>query len=167
MSKFFITNSTLIETNILNITVVVIFLFFFLGDILKESLSNRKKKIITDFRKLNQRTFQLKKSLNCSLRDLEKARKKIQNIKSQNLILIQKEQNIFNKKVSNDLKLLHISYINIYILEKTKIHKQLFKKLIEISLNKVNMNLYLHLNDYNHHRLNNLQILNFRYYDQN
>ncbi len=157
-------NTNIIETNVLNLAVVVAVVVIYVGDALKSLLANRKETIVTNYQEADRRALQAKERVNQAQKQFEEAKQKASKIRNQASITIENEKEKFNREIIEDLNRLRVFQQESYKLEQQKVQNQIAEKLIELSLNQVKKKIKLRLNASNHSILNNFQIVLFTNY---
>jgi F-type H+-transporting ATPase subunit b len=160
-------NTNIIETNVLNLAVVLAVVIIYVGDALKGLLANRKETIVTNFQEADRRALQAKERVNQAQVQFEEAKQKASKIRNQASITIENEKEKFNREITEDLNRLRVFQQESYKLEQQKVQNQIAEKLIELSLNQVKKKIKLRLNSSNHSILNNFQIVLFTNYKKN
>nr|AHK10008.1 ATP synthase CF0 B subunit [Prototheca wickerhamii]CAB38452.1 ATP synthase CF0 B chain (subunit I) [Prototheca wickerhamii] len=157
----FAINTNIIETNLLNLAVVIALVFFYVGGTLNELLIDRKKIILMNFQEANQRALRAKEGVDQAKIKFEVIKKQALKIRHKASITIQYEKEKVGHGISEDLKILKNLKESAYKLEQKKIKNHLSTRLIQLSLNKVKDKIKLRLNSSNHNILNHLQIILF------
>ena len=160
-------NTNIIETNVLNLAVVLAVVVIYVGDALKSLLANRKETIVTNFQEADRRALQAKERVNQAQKQFEEAKQKALKIRNQASITIENEKEKFNREITQDLNRLQVFQQESYKFEQQKVQNQIAEKLIELSLNQVKKKIKLRLNASNHSILNNFQIVLFTNYKKN
>ncbi|KAL6766094.1 atpF (chloroplast) [Auxenochlorella protothecoides x Auxenochlorella symbiontica] len=167
LADHFSFNTNIIETNVLNLAVVLAVVVIYVGDALKGLLANRKETIVTNFQEADRRALQAKERVNQAQIQFEEAKQKASKIRNQASITIENEKEKFNREITEDLNRLKVFQQESYKLEQQKVQNQIAEKLIELSLNQVKKKIKLRLNSSNHSILNNFQIVLFTNYKKN
>ena len=76
-------NTNILETNVLNLAVVLAIVITYVGDALRGLLANRKQTILNNFREADQRASEAQDRLNQARLQLEKAKTKADEITKQ------------------------------------------------------------------------------------
>lgn len=167
LADHFSFNTNIIETNVLNLAVVLAVVVIYVGDALKGLLANRKETIVTNFQEADRRALQAKERVNQAQIQFEEAKQKASKIRNQASITIENEKEKFNREITEDLNRLKVFQQESYKLEQQKVQNQIAEKLIELSLNQVKKKIKLRLNSSNNSILNNFQIVLFTNYKKN
>lgn len=96
-------NTNLYETNILNLTVVLIVVVKVVGDALRSLLDQRRQAILATLEEADQKAREAKKRLEIAQRDLEDARIRVQEIRTQMNQTIEKDNLFIQKQLKRDL----------------------------------------------------------------
>uniref|UniRef100_UPI0030025388 ATP synthase CF0 subunit B n=1 Tax=Prototheca miyajii TaxID=2034260 RepID=UPI0030025388 len=148
----------LIETNVLNIALVLIILVVYLGNTLKKVLINRKENVFFNFKQIEQLLLERHKLFNQATIQLNEAKTEIKNIRKQTLFLIKKEKEKIQFDFFEKNKQLKKIQEEIFHIEEKKIQKKFTEFLVDFSLNKINKKLKKLLNYSNQKSLNNFKI---------
>ena len=85
-------NTNILETNVLNLAVVLAIVITYVGDALRGLLANRKQTILNNFREADQRASEAQDRLNQARLQLEKAKTKADEISQQALFTVDQEK---------------------------------------------------------------------------
>ena len=101
-------NTNILETNVLNLAVVLTVVITYVGDALRGLLANRKQNILNNFREADQRASEAQDRLNQARTQLEQAQAKAKQIREQALVTIEQEKNQIVRQNQEDIKRLSI-----------------------------------------------------------
>lgn len=160
-------NSNIIETNILNLTIVLAIVILYLGGKLKELFANRKENILSNLQEAEHDVFEGQKRVKHAKFQLEKAKKKALIIRERSLLIIEQEKDKISSEFTKEFKRLENIQQETLKLEKKKVKQQLTKKLIKLSLMKALQKIKLQLKASNQDKLNNFKIVLFANYKEN
>ena len=76
-------NTNILETNIINLAVVIAVVISFVGDALRSLLENRKQTVLNNLREADQRATEAQEKLNQAQAQLELSKKKAAEIREQ------------------------------------------------------------------------------------
>jgi len=160
-------NTNILETNVLNLAVVLAIVITFVGDALRGLLANRKQTILNNFREADQRASEAQERLNQARIQLDQAKTKAQQIGEQALITVEQEKKQFVRQTQEDIKRLGILQQETLKFEQQKAQNQLAQKLVRLALHQVREKLQQRLNNSLHSAVNNFQIVLFTNYKPN
>jgi len=160
-------NTNILETNVLNLAVVLAIVITYVGDALRGLLANRKQTILNNFREADQRASEAQERLNQARIQLDQAKTKAQQIGEQALITVEQEKKQFVRQTQEDIKRLGILQQETLKFEQQKAQNQLAQKLVRLALHQVREKLHQRLNNSLHSAVNNFQIVLFTNYKPN
>lgn len=160
-------NTNLLETNVLNLAVVLAIVLTYVGDALKGLLENRKQTILTNFREADQRAAEAQDRLSQAQIALEQAKTKAQKIREQAIVTIEQEKKQFVRQTQEDIKRLGIVQQDTLKFEQQKAQNELAQKLVKLALHQVREKLNQRLTSSIHSAVNNFQIVLFTNYRAN
>lgn len=160
-------NTNILETNVLNLAVVLAIVITYVGDALRGLLANRKQTILNNFREADQRASEAQERLNKARIQLEQAQTKAKQIQEQALITIEQEKKQFVRQTQEDIKRLAILQQETLKFEQQKAQNELAQKLVKLALHQVREKLNQRLNSSIHSAVNNFQIVLFTNYKPN
>jgi F-type H+-transporting ATPase subunit b len=129
-------NSNLLETNIINLVVVVGVVIYLGGDVLKSLLAARKDSILQTLNAVEEKYKKTLTALKQAETDLEAARKNVKTIQSENQITLQNRYNFLLERIQEDLSRLENSQKIALEMEKAKIGKKLYFECTSFALNE-------------------------------
>jgi len=157
-------NTNILETNVLNLAVVLAIVFTYVGDALRGLLANRRQTILNNFQEADQRASEAKARLEQAQLQLEQAKSKAQKIREQALVTIEQEKNQFVRQTQEDIKRLGTLQQETLKFEQQKAQNELAQKLVKLALHQVREKLNQRLNSSIHSAVNNFQIVLFTNY---
>lgn len=157
-------NTNILETNLINLSVVIGVVVSFVGDALKSLLETRKQTILNNIQEANQRANEAQERLNQARAQLELAQKKANDIREQGLLNAEREKNQCVRQTEEDiLRLEEIKQITLNS-QQQKARNQISQKVIDLALNQVKRELQSGLDQVNHVSVNNFKIALFTNY---
>lgn len=157
-------NTNILETNVLNLAVVLAVVVTYVGDALRGLLENRKQNILNNFREADQRAFEAQERLNQARMQFEQAQVKAKQIREQALVTIDQEKKQIVSQNQEDIKRLTILQQETLQFEQQKAQTELAQKLVQLALHQVREKLTQSLNSSIHSAVNNFQIVLFTNY---
>jgi F-type H+-transporting ATPase subunit b len=157
-------NTNILETNVLNLAVVLAVVVTYVGDALRGLLENRKQNILNNFREADQRAFEAQERLNQARMQFEQAQVKAKQIREQALVTSDQEKKQIVSQNQEDIKRLTILQQETLQLEQQKAQTELAQKLVRLALHQVREKLTKSLNSSIHSAVNNFQIVLFTNY---
>jgi len=160
-------NTNILETNVLNLAVVLAVVVTYVGDALRGLLANRRQTILNNFQEADQRASEAQARLEQAQLQLEQAKAKAQKIREQALVTIEQEKNQFVRQTQEDIKRLGTLQQETLKFEQQKAQNELAQKLVKLALHQVREKLNQRLNSSIHSAVNNFQIVLFTNYKAN
>jgi F-type H+-transporting ATPase subunit b len=160
-------NTNILETNVLNLAVVLAIVLTYVGDGLRGLLENRKQTILANFREADQRATEAQDRLRQAQQELEQAKAKAQKIREQASVTIEQEKKQVVQDTQEDIKRLGILQQDTLKFEQQKAQNELAEKLVKLALNQVREKLNQRLTSSVHSAINNFQIVLFTNYQAN
>lgn len=157
-------NTNILETNVLNLAVVLAIVITYVGDALRGLLANRKQTILTNFREADQRASEAQERLNQARLQLEKAKTKADEITQQAIFTVDQEKKQILQQTQEDIKRLSILQQETLKFEQQKAQNELAQKLVRLALHQVREKLNQRLNASIHTAVNHFQIVLFTNY---
>lgn len=160
-------NTNILETNVLNLAVVLAIVITYVGDALRGLLANRKQTILNNFREADQRASEAQDRLNQARLQLEKAKTKADEISQQAVFTVDQEKKLIISQTQEDIKRLSILQQETLKFEQQKAQNELAQKLVRLALHQVREKLNQRLNSSIHTAVNHFQIVLFTNYKPN
>jgi F-type H+-transporting ATPase subunit b len=160
-------NTNILETNVLNLAVVLAIVITYVGDALRGLLANRKQTILNNFREADQRASEAQDRLNQARLQLEKAKSKADEISQQATFTVDQEKKQILFQTQEDIKRLSILQQETLKFEQQKAQNELAQKLVRLALHQVREKLNQRLNSSIHTAVNHFQIVLFTNYKPN
>lgn len=160
-------NTNILETNIINLAVVIAVVFFFVGDALRSLLENRKQTVLNNLREADLRATEAQEKLNQAQIQLENAKKKAIEIGEQGLTTAEQEKlQTINQAEKDVLRLEELKQETIQ-LQQQKALSQISQQVVALALTKVREKLTKSLDDTFHSSVNNFNIVLLTNYKPN
>ena len=157
-------NTNIIETNVLNLAVVLAVVVTYVGDALRGLLATRKQTILNNFQEAEQRASEAQERLNQARNQFEQAQLKAKQIREQAGVTIEQEKNQIVRQNQDDIKRLSVIQQETLQFEQQKAQNELAQKLVQLALHQVREKLTQRLNSSIHSAVNNFQIVLFTNY---
>jgi len=157
-------NTNLLETNVLNLAVVLAIVITYVGDALRGLLANRKQTILANFREADQRATEAQDRLRQAQLELEQAQAKAQKIREQASVTIEQEKKQFLRQTQEDIQRLGTLQQETFKFEQQKAQNELAQKLVKLALQQVRDTLNQKVTSSIHGAINNFQIVLFTNY---
>jgi F-type H+-transporting ATPase subunit b len=158
-------NDNILETNVINLAVVVGVVVFFVGKNLTAILENRQQTILNNLREADQRAAEAQEKFNQAKLQLEIAEQKAEQIREEGLLKATIEKNNCLNQYEQDLARLEEykqETLNFY---QQKVFNQLYVSLVAKALQKVKQKFEKRLDDQFHITVNNFFIARFTEYN--
>jgi len=127
-------NTNLIETNILNLRVVVRIVISQVGEFLKIRLNDRRKMILSILQEADTKNAQLQQQLEDARKALDEAQLTVQAIQNQSIQSVEQENLIIQKKLEDELKRFQENSKKLIKLERQRTIESITKYITELAL---------------------------------
>nr|AYD72539.1 ATP synthase CF0 B subunit [Halicoryne sp. HV04044] len=164
MEETFHFNTNILETNILNLSVVVGVVVSFGGDALRSLLDNRKQIILNNLQEAEQRANEAQDKLNKARNQLDISRQKALEIYQQGELTVEQEMNQCIQQTQDDINRLEEMKIETLFLYKQKTISQFSYQVIFMALQQVREKLKTIMDSSIHTSINNFNIALFKNY---
>jgi len=160
-------NTNILETNIINLAVVIAVVVTFVGDALRSLLENRKQTVLNNLREADQRATEAQEKLNQAQSQLELAKKKATEIREQGLVTAEQEKAQTIGQAEKDVLRLEELKEETIKLQQQKVVSQLSQQVVTLALTKVREKLKKSVDDAFHSSVNNFNIVLLTNYKPN
>nr|YP_009106257.1 CF0 subunit I of ATP synthase [Interfilum terricola]AIT95072.1 CF0 subunit I of ATP synthase [Interfilum terricola] len=157
-------NTNILETNIINLAVVLGVVISFVGDALKSLLDNRKQTIVKNLLEAEQRAIEAEEKLNKAQNQLQAAKQKAIEIREQGLLTAEQEKKLCIRQAEQDAKRLETLKYETLEFQQKKIINQISQQVVKLALNQVRDKLNTKLEKTFHTSVNNFNIVLFTNY---
>lgn len=134
-------NGNILETNIINLAVVIGVVVVFVGDALKSLLETRKETIKNNFQEANKRNLEAQEKLNQARVNLELAEKKAFQIIEQGSVTAEQEKKNGIQQAELDIAQFDEIKQETITVQQQKIMNQVSQQVVELALNQVRQKL--------------------------
>lgn len=160
-------NTNILETNIINLAVVVAVVFTFVGDALRSLLENRKQTVLNNLREADQRAAEAQEKLNQAKSQLELAKTKASDIREQGFVTAEQEKLQTISQAEKDVLRLEELKDETIKLQQQKALSQISQQVVTLALTKVREKLTKSLDSAFHSSVNNFNIVLLTNYKPN
>lgn len=157
-------NGNILETNIINLAVVVGVVVTFVGDALRSLLENRRQSIVNALQQAEQRAQEAKAKLATAQAQLDLAKEKADTIRQQGRTAADQERAQFAAQTKADTERLQSLTEDSLLLQQQKAVAQVSQKVITLALAKVREKLKRGLDTTVHESVNNFTVVQFTNY---
>jgi len=133
----FALNTNILDTNIINLVVVLGVLFTVGGDALKATLDNRKEAILSTMQEAEERAKQAQAQLEEAKKALASAKSKAEEIRKQSVVAAEKAKNQILMQTEEDSKRLEQTKQEIISLQQQTALQKLSKQVVALALAQV------------------------------
>lgn len=154
-------NGNILQTNIINLAVVIGIVVSFGGDALRSLLENRRQTILNNLEEADQRARDAQQKLNQSKSQLEVAQKKAVEINKQGSTTAESETKQSIRQTQNNVKRLEENKQETLKLQRQKAINQVYQQFVSLALNQVRKKLSSRLDASFHASVNNFNIVRF------
>lgn len=127
-------NTNLLETNVLNLRVVVRIVVKVVGDALRELLDQRRQTILSTLQEADKKKYILQQQLDIAKEAVKIARITAEDIRSQSIQTIDQENYAIEEKLKKDLELLQQSSNQAIKLERQRAMQSITQQVISLAL---------------------------------
>jgi F-type H+-transporting ATPase subunit b len=160
-------NTNILETNIINLAVVIAVVITFVGDALRSLLENRKQTVLNNLREADLRASEAQEKLNQAQAQLELAKKKATEIREQSITTAEQEKQQTIRQAEKDVSRLEELKDETINLQQQKALSQISQQVVSLALTKVREKLTKSLDDSFHSSVNNFNIVLLTNYKPN
>jgi F-type H+-transporting ATPase subunit b len=157
-------NTNILETNIINLSVVIGVVVSFGGDALRSLLDNRKETILANLQEADLRAKEAQEKLAAARLQLEQAQAKAKEIRQQGTITAEQEKQLCIKQAEADMARLEDVKQQTLRLQQQRAMSQVSQQVIALALQKVREKLDAAANEAFHTSVNNSNIAFFTKY---
>ena len=154
-------NGNILETNVINLAVVIGIVVFFGGNALRSLLENRKQTILNSLQEADSRAQEGQEKLSKAKSQLFVAQKKSTEIREDASITADKEEKQCISQTQEDTQRLKQGKQETLQMEEQKTISQVSKKVVSLALNKVREKLKKRVDTEFHSSVNNFNIVLF------
>jgi len=157
-------NGNILETNIINLAVVVGIVVTFVGDALRSLLENRRQSIVNALQHAEQRAQEAKAKLATAQAQVDRAKEKAEAIRQQGRQAADQERASFAAQTKVDAERLQSGKEENLLLQQQKAVAHVSQKVIALALAKVREKLTQRLDATFHESVNNFNVVQFTNY---
>lgn len=157
-------NFNILETNLINLSVVLGIVVSFGGNALRSLLDNRKQTILNNLEEADKKAKEAQEKLNKTKTQLEFAKKKAAEIREQGIITAEQEKKQCISQTQQDASRLEEIKQETIQFQQQKAISQVSQQVVSLALNKVREKLNNRLNSSFHSSVNNFNIVLFTNY---
>lgn len=130
-------NTNILETNVINLAVVIAVVISFVGDAVRELLDNRKKTILQNISAADARAQEVQEKMNKAMAQLETAEKKATEIREQGLVAAEREKKLCIEQAEEEAVRLNQVKQDTIRLQQQKAIQQISQQIVLLSLQQV------------------------------
>ena len=160
-------NTNILETNIINLAVVIAVVFTFVGDALRSLLETRKQTVLNNLREADQRATEAQEKLSEAQSQLEIAKTKAKEIREQGIVTAEQEKLQTIRQAEKDVLRLEELKNETIKLQQQKALSQVSQQVVTLALTKVREKLNKSLTEAFHSSVNNFNIVLLTNYKPN
>lgn len=135
MRQGFGVNTNLLETNVLNLAVVIGVVIKVVGDSLRSLLNQRRQAILSTLQEADLKAKEAKERLEAAQRTLEEAHLRVQEIRIQTVEAIEREKSMAQKQLESDLNRLRDRRDQAIQLERQRTIQVISRQISDLALN--------------------------------
>ena len=152
-------NGNILETNIINLSVVIGVVVSFGGDALRSLLDTRKETILKNFEEAKQRSEEAREKLALAAKEVENAKIKANEITQQTASLLDKERQMYAQQLESETKRLATLKEETLTFQEQRAKFQISNQIIALAVEKVEQTIQSRLTPRLHDSVNNFNIL--------
>nr|AOC61398.1 CF0 subunit I of ATP synthase [Rhexinema sarcinoideum] len=130
-------NTNILETNVINLAVVIAVVISFVGDAVRELLKNRKEIILNNLREADNRALMAQENLNQAKEQFAAAQKKAAEIREQGLVAAEQEKNLCLKQAEENAAQLKQVQENTIRFQQQKAIQQISQQIVSLAFQQV------------------------------
>jgi F-type H+-transporting ATPase subunit b len=157
-------NGNILETNIINLAVVVGIVVSFGGDALRSLLESRRQAILSTLQQAEQKAKDAQDRLAEAKAQLEMSQKKAKEIRDQGKLAAEREKSALSKQTQEEISRLQESKKESIQLQQQKAVAQISERVIALALEEVYSRLGQGLDETNHSSVVNFGLVQFSNY---
>ena len=157
-------NGNILETNLINLSVVIAVVVSFGGDALRSLLDNRKQTILNNLQEADQKAKEAEEKLTKARAQLELAKKKAIEIREQGVVTAEQEKKQAIRQMQEDVSRLNEIKQETIRFQQQKAISQVSQQVVSLALNQVREKLSNRLDSTFHSSVNNFNIVLFTNY---
>lgn len=155
-------NGNILETNIINLSVVIGVVVSFGGDALRSLLETRKETILKNFEEAKQRSEEARERLKLASKEVENAKLKAQEIGKQTITLLEKEKQTYATQLESETKRLETLKQETLAFQEQRAKFQISNQIISLAIEQVEQKIKTRLTPRLHDSVNNFNIVLLR-----
>nr|YP_009106407.1 CF0 subunit I of ATP synthase [Fusochloris perforata]AIT95153.1 CF0 subunit I of ATP synthase [Fusochloris perforata] len=159
-------NGNILETNILNLAVVLAIVISFVGDALRSLLENRKQTIVNNLEEAEKKSSEARERLSQAKAQLEQSKNKAVEIRQQGLVTAEQEKKQCIRQTAEDIARLEDLKSQTLRVQQQKAIAQVSQQVISLAITQVKEKLKKKLNAPFHDSVNNFNIVLFTNYKE-
>lgn len=152
-------NGNILETNIINLAVVIGVVVSFGGDALRSLLKTRKETIIKNFEEAKIRSDEAREKLSLAQNEVQNAKIKAEQIREQTISLLEKEKQQYAQQFENETKRLETLKEETLTFQEQRAKLKISNQIITLAVEKVEETIKKRLTPRLHDSVNNYNIL--------
>lgn len=155
-------NGNILETNIINLSVVIGVVVSFGGDALRSLLETRKETILKNFEEAKQRSDEARERLKVAAEEVGNAKVKAQEIGNQTVSLLEKERQMYSQQLEAETKRLETLKQETLSFQEQRAKFQISNQIIALAVEQVEQKIKTRLTPRLHDTVNNFNIVLLR-----
>lgn len=150
-------NTNILETNVINLAVVIAIVVSVVGDAVRELLKNRKETIISNLREADRRASEALEKLTSAQAQLEEAKTKAEEIRNQGIFAAEQEKALCIKQAEEEKTRLIQGKHDTIRLQQQKAIDQISQQIISLAIEQVRVKFQTKANARLHNSVNNFK----------
>jgi F-type H+-transporting ATPase subunit b len=155
-------NGNILETNIINLSVVIAVVVSFGGDALRSLLETRRQTIIRNFEDAKQRSTEARDKLTKAMAEISQAKIKASEIRQQIVSILQKERLLSSEQLKNETSRLQTLKQETLRFQEQKAKLKVSNQIVTLAVQQVEKKIKKRLTPRLHDSVNNFNIVLLR-----
>ena len=155
-------NGNILETNIINLSVVVGVLVSLGGDALRSLLDTRRETILKNFDEAKQRSAEAREKLQEAMEEVSAAKQKAEEITAQTVNVLEKERNLYVQQLATETARLETMKEETLLFQEQKAKSEISSQIVALAVQQVEQKIKSRLTPRLHDSVNNFNIVLLR-----
>ena len=155
-------NGNILETNIINLSVVLGVVISFGGDALRSLLDTRRETILKNFEEAKIRSAEAREKLEQAMEEVSAAKLKAEEITKQTGSVLEKERSMYSQQLESETKRLETMKQETLLFQEQKAKYEISSQIVTLAVQKVEEKIKSRLTPRLHDSVNNYNIVLLR-----
>ena len=155
-------NGNILETNIINLSVVLGVVISLGGDALRSLLDTRRETILKNFEEAKIRSAEAREKLEQAMEEVSAAKLKAEEITKQTVTVLEKERSMYSQQLESETNRLEVMKQETLIFQEQKAKYEISSQIVTLAVQKVEEKIKSRLTPRLHDSVNNYNIVLLR-----